>query len=110
MADEQPEPVEAPAEESVAEDVYIVVSEQIVLDMLREAVKPGSDPDLLYAEFWANASVEQVIQMCDCEDECLCCVCDEDDDDCECECTCEVEEEEEDEEVSEAEAEGDGDE
>lgn len=95
MADEMPEPVEAPAEEAVDDEVFIVVSEQIVLEMLREAAKPGSDPDLLYAEFWANASVEQVIEMCDCE--CVCCTCEEDDDDCECECTCEYDDGEEDE-------------
>lgn len=92
MAEEQ-DPVETPipAEEVVDEEVWIIVSESTVLEMLRAATKRDADPDLLYAEFWANAAVEQVVQTCDCCSECECCVCEEEDDDCECECVCEVE-------------------
>lgn len=96
MADEQQEPVEVPelAEEILDEEVYIVVAEKLILDLLREAALPGSDPDMLYAEFWANSQIQQVIEMCD-DCACECCDCDEDDDDCECECVCVVAEDEE---------------
>lgn len=88
MADEQQPETPSIPEEIIEDNVFIVIQEQVLLDMIRQ-ISTGADADFVYAEFWANNQVQQVIPHCDC-DGCGCCDCDEEPDECECECSCEV--------------------
>lgn len=87
MSDETPETVEVPVE--YLEEVYVVCQEQVILDLLRR-VDSGADPDLAYAEAWANNSFLKVLDI-SCE-----CTCDCEEEECEHECSCGTSEIEED--------------